>query len=200
MSRTKTTAQFNSGEVCYLLSKGCAIGEGESATVYDGSGWGQKLGENGDSYPVLKKTEDKDNTVYQYTNCMEMMSYTNDSALSGTTGSHDFSAQGVCSNCNHKYSKSDLTAYVSSLSEVAGADYSDATFAVYSNAKTEAESLAASENDVSAEDLYKAYCELKSAYEALKPAALIVGNRCESFFRSGFRFRCTDRWRKICSR
>ena len=43
----KTTAQFNSGEVAYLLSQGCTIGE----TTYDGSIWGQEIGT--DPYPVL---------------------------------------------------------------------------------------------------------------------------------------------------
>ena len=53
----KTTAQFASGEVAYLLSQGCSTGEGD----YDGSIWGQKLGENGDTYPVLDITK----RVYQ---------------------------------------------------------------------------------------------------------------------------------------
>ena len=57
----KTTAQFASGEVAYLLSQGCSTEEGD----YDGSIWGQKLGENGDTYPVLKKAGDAMNTVYR---------------------------------------------------------------------------------------------------------------------------------------
>ena len=61
----KTTAQFASGEVAYLLSQGCTIGEGDDAETYDGSIWGQKLGENGDTYPVLKKAGDAKNTVYR---------------------------------------------------------------------------------------------------------------------------------------
>ena len=119
---------FNSGEVAYLLSQGT-----------DGESWGQKLGDDGDTYPVLKKTGDEGNTVYQYTNCEGNMSYTNDSALSGIVQNHDFSEQGICSNCNHEFSKSDLLEYISPFSEVVEADYSDATFFVYSNAKTEAE-------------------------------------------------------------
>ena len=51
----KTTAQFASGEVAYLLSQGCTVGEGEDAVTYSGSVWGQALGGNGDTYPVLKK-------------------------------------------------------------------------------------------------------------------------------------------------
>lgn len=57
----KTTAQFASGEVAYLLSQGCTVGEGENAVTYSGSVWGQKLGENGDTYPVLDITK----RVYQ---------------------------------------------------------------------------------------------------------------------------------------
>lgn len=63
-STAKTTEQFNSGEVAYLLSQGCTVdirtGFNEITheeiivpTFFDGSVWGQTLGENGDSYPVL---------------------------------------------------------------------------------------------------------------------------------------------------
>ena len=51
----KTAAQFASGEIAYLLSQGCSTGEGDNTVTYDGSIWGQKVGENGDTYPVLKK-------------------------------------------------------------------------------------------------------------------------------------------------
>ena len=61
----KTTAQFASGEVAYLLSQGCTVGEGEDAVTYSGSVWGQALGGNGDTYPVLKKAGDAKNTVYR---------------------------------------------------------------------------------------------------------------------------------------
>ena len=57
----KTTAQFVSGEVAYLLSQGCTVGEGEDAVTYSGSVWGQALGGNGDTYPVLDSTK----RVYQ---------------------------------------------------------------------------------------------------------------------------------------
>ena len=57
----KTTAQFVSGEVAYLLSQGCTVGEGEDAVTYSGSVWGQALGGNGDAYPVLDSTK----RVYQ---------------------------------------------------------------------------------------------------------------------------------------
>ena len=61
----KTAAQFASGEIAYLLSQGCTVGEGEDAVTYSGSVWGQALGENGDTYPVLKKAGDVENTVYR---------------------------------------------------------------------------------------------------------------------------------------
>ena len=61
----KTTAQFASGEVAYLLSQGCTVVVDKSDVTYDGSIWGQKLGENGDTYPVLKKAGDAKNTVYR---------------------------------------------------------------------------------------------------------------------------------------
>ena len=66
----KTAAQFASGEIAYLLSQGCTVGEGEDAVTYSGSIWGQKLGENGDTYPVLDSTK----RVYQvdkYDGCEE---------------------------------------------------------------------------------------------------------------------------------
>ncbi|MGN0488119.1 MAG: GLUG motif-containing protein [Ruminococcus sp.] len=44
----KTTAQFASGEVAYILAQGCTIDE----TTYDGSIWGQEIGT--EDYPVLK--------------------------------------------------------------------------------------------------------------------------------------------------
>ena len=57
----KTAAQFASGEVAYLLSQGCTVGEGEDAVTYSGSVWGQELGGNDDTYPVLDSTK----RVYQ---------------------------------------------------------------------------------------------------------------------------------------
>ena len=57
----KTAAQFASGEIAYLLSQGCTVGEGEDAVTYSGSIWGQALGGNGDTYPVLDITK----RVYQ---------------------------------------------------------------------------------------------------------------------------------------
>lgn len=64
----KTTAQFASGEIAYLLSQGCTVGEGEDAVTYSGSIWGQALGENGDTYPVLDITK-KVYQVDKYAGC-----------------------------------------------------------------------------------------------------------------------------------
>ena len=61
----KTAAQFASGEIAYLLSQGCTVGADENAVTYSGSVWGQALGGNGDTYPVLKKAGDVENTVYR---------------------------------------------------------------------------------------------------------------------------------------
>ena len=61
----KTTDEFKTGEVAYLLSQGCSTGEGDNTVTYDGSIWGQALGGNGDTYPVLKKAGDVENTVYR---------------------------------------------------------------------------------------------------------------------------------------
>ena len=57
----KTTEQFAGGEIAYLLSQGCTVGVGEDAVTYSGSIWGQALGGNGDTYPVLDITK----RVYQ---------------------------------------------------------------------------------------------------------------------------------------
>ena len=62
----KTTEQFASGEVAYLLSQGCTVGEGEDAVTYPGDIWGQNINGEGekDAYPVFS-----DAKVYQILNC-----------------------------------------------------------------------------------------------------------------------------------
>ena len=47
----KSTTQFQSGEVCYLLSQGSTVSDGENTTYYSGSVWSQQLGT--DNYPVF---------------------------------------------------------------------------------------------------------------------------------------------------
>ena len=63
----KTTAQFKSGEVAYLLSQGSTVTDGENTTYYSGASWGQQLGT--DDYPVLSdykviKAAEGDNKTY----------------------------------------------------------------------------------------------------------------------------------------
>ena len=102
----KTAAQFASGEIAYLLSQGCTVGEGEDAVTYSGSVWGQALGGNGDTYPVLKKAGDAMNTVYRnetYQGCEgnkgePVYSYSN--TEKNTYGDHpDADNDGKCDDC-----------------------------------------------------------------------------------------------------
>ena len=114
---SKTAVQFASGEVAYLLSQGT-----------DGSVWGQKLGDNGDTYPVLKKEWDVGNTVYQnivYSGCSESNQgdttyvYANNAA-DPVYAAHTIGENGICSKCNQK-----LKYKVSLTSTVDGTDAED---------------------------------------------------------------------------
>lgn len=94
----KTTAQFASGEVAYLLSQGCIVGEGENAVTYSGSVWGQNLAT--ENYPVLNGK-----TVYQvdsYEGCIgnpgnSTKVYSNTDAP--IYAEHDYSSKGTCTIC-----------------------------------------------------------------------------------------------------
>ena len=94
----KTTAQFASGEVAYLLSQGCIVGEGENAVTYSGSVWGQNLAT--ENYPVLNGK-----TVYQvdsYEGCIgnpgnSTKVYSNTNAP--IYAEHDYSSKEVCTIC-----------------------------------------------------------------------------------------------------
>ena len=94
----KTTAQFASGEVAYLLSQGCTVGEGEDAVTYSGSVWGQNLAT--ENYPVLNGK-----TVYQvdsYEGCIgnpgnSTKVYSNTNAP--IYAEHDYSSKEVCTIC-----------------------------------------------------------------------------------------------------
>ena len=94
----KTTAQFASGEVAYLLSQGCIVGEGENAVTYSGSVWGQNLAT--ENYPVLNGK-----TVYQvdsYEGCIgnpgnSTKVYSNTDAP--IYAEHDYSSKEVCTIC-----------------------------------------------------------------------------------------------------
>ena len=96
----KTTAQFASGEVAYLLSQGCTVGggEGENAVTYSGSVWGQNLAT--ENYPVLNGE-----TVYQvdsYEGCIgnpgnSTKVYSNTNAPIYVE--HNYSSKGACTIC-----------------------------------------------------------------------------------------------------
>ncbi|WP_302338328.1 GLUG motif-containing protein [uncultured Ruminococcus sp.] len=94
----KTTAQFASGEVAYLLSQGCTVGEGEDAVTYSGSVWGQNLAT--ENYPVLNGK-----TVYQvdsYEGCIgnpgnSTKVYSNTDAPIYVE--HNYSSKGTCTIC-----------------------------------------------------------------------------------------------------
>lgn len=93
----KTEEQFANGEVAYLLSQGT-----------DGSVWGQKLGKNGDAYPVLKKERDEGNTVYQnetYASCEgnpgePTYSYSNTEEDPVYADHKDVNEDGKCDTCS----------------------------------------------------------------------------------------------------
>ena len=97
-----TKQQIKSGEVALALNDNKTFGS---------LSWYQKLGENGDAYPVLKSTGD--NTVYHGKKCDKITDvYTNDNSIFGEDGAvpHVFEIAGhpdanglygdVCINCN----------------------------------------------------------------------------------------------------
>lgn len=94
----KTADQFASGEVAYLLSQGCTVGEGEDAVTYSGSVWSQNLAT--ENYPVLNGK-----TVYQvdsYEGCIgnpgnSTKVYSNTDAP--IYAEHDYSSKEVCTIC-----------------------------------------------------------------------------------------------------
>lgn len=85
--------RFASGEIAYKLN-GSVDGEGHwTAGATDGKqAWYQKLGEDGDSYPVLAAAEG--NTVYYgYENCLsESETYSNDLRYAEKEDAHDFTS------------------------------------------------------------------------------------------------------------
>ena len=84
----KTTAQFNSGEVAYLLSQGCTIGE----ITYDGSIWGQDLS-TANTYPVL------DSTKKVYCGYVGTCKQTYSNEELSETPVHSYDENGFCTNC-----------------------------------------------------------------------------------------------------
>ena len=92
----KTTAQFASGEIAYLLSQGCTIGE----VTYDGTIWGQTIGT--DSYPTLGGA--KVYKIATYKGCEgepgEPVSYAYSNTKKNTYGEHpDTDNDGKCDDC-----------------------------------------------------------------------------------------------------
>ena len=98
---SKTTAQFASGEVAYLLSQGCSTGEGDNTVTYDGSIWGQTIGT--DTYPTLGGAKVYKNAIYK--GCEgkpgEPVSYAYSNTEKNTYGDHlDMDNDGRCDNCS----------------------------------------------------------------------------------------------------
>ena len=92
----KTTAQFASGEIAYLLSQGCTIGE----VTYDGTIWGQTIGT--DTYPTLGGAKVYKNATYK--GCEgkpgEPVSYEYSNTEKNTYGDHpDADNDGKCDDC-----------------------------------------------------------------------------------------------------
>ena len=97
---SKTTAQFASGEVAYLLSQGCSTGEGDNTVTYDGSIWGQTIGT--DTYPTLGGAKVYKNAIYK--GCEgkpgEPVSYAYSNTEKNTYGGHpDADNDGKCDDC-----------------------------------------------------------------------------------------------------
>ena len=98
----KTTAQFASGEIAYLLSQGCTVGggEGENTVTYSGSVWGQAIGT--DTYPTLDGAKVYKNAIYEGCegNSGEPVSYEYSNTEKNTYGEHpDVDNDGKCDDC-----------------------------------------------------------------------------------------------------
>ncbi len=106
----KTTTQFASGDVAYLLAQGCTV----SNVTYDGSVWGQTIGK--DKTPVLNGSK-----VYTYTDCQENTSYANSEI---TSGDHNY-VNGRCFVCGDLENGTDahLAGYSLSLSGDIGVNF-----------------------------------------------------------------------------
>ena len=110
----KTTAHGICTWSLRTASQGCTVGEGEDAVTYSGFIWGQALGENGDTYPVLDITK-KVYQVDKYDGCegkpgSSTKVYSNQST--SIYGEHSFAYEPVengnaikaaCSECGATY-------------------------------------------------------------------------------------------------
>ena len=96
----KTTEQYKTGEVAYLLSQGCSTGEGDDTVTYDGSIWGQTIGT--DTYPNLGGAKVYKNAIYN--GCEgkpgEPVSYAYSNTEKNTYDDHpDADNDGKCDDC-----------------------------------------------------------------------------------------------------
>ena len=93
----KTTDEFKTGEVAYLLSQGCTIDE----VTYDGTIWGQTIGK--DTYPTLGGSKVYKNATYK--GCEgkpgDAVSYEYSNTEKNTYGDHpDADNDGKCDVCD----------------------------------------------------------------------------------------------------
>ena len=96
----KTTAQFASGEVAYLLSQGCTVVVDKSDVTYDGSIWGQTIGT--DTYPLLHGEKVYKNITYLGCNDLsDVVSVVYSNEDKTTYGDHDY-VDGVCRYCDEE--------------------------------------------------------------------------------------------------
>ena len=97
----KTTDEFKTGEIAYLLSQGCSTGEGDNTVTYDGSIWGQTIGT--DTYPTLGGAKVYKNATYN--GCEgkpgDAVSYAYSNTEKNTYGDHpDADNDGKCDDCD----------------------------------------------------------------------------------------------------
>ena len=93
----KTTDEFKTGEIAYLLSQGCTIDE----VTYDGTIWGQTIGK--DTYPTLGGAKVYKTAIYK--GCEgkpgEPVSYEYSNTEKNTYGDHpDADNDGRCDDCD----------------------------------------------------------------------------------------------------
>ena len=97
----KTTDEFKTGEIAYLLSQGCSTGEGDNTVTYDGSIWGQTIGTG--IYPTLGGAKVYKTAIYK--GCEgkpgEPVSYEYSNTEKNTYGDHpDADNDGRCDACD----------------------------------------------------------------------------------------------------
>ena len=118
----KTTEQFKTGEIAYLLSQGCSTGEGDATVTYDGSIWGQTIGT--DTYPLLHGEKVYKSITYMGCNdSSDVVSVSYSNEKKDVFGKHNFE-DGICKYCGEKLAatvtKGDETISCVSLPEAIG--------------------------------------------------------------------------------